>query len=314
MPSIAMTDAASPVTSLLGCVVRAAREEWSGSIVVHLPDCALGEVVMVRGKVAWAACSEQSENLGSLLCRFAHISAAELSTVNKLYQQERGKKKMGAILEEQGLMARPVLHRCLMLHIRFALASLLSYQDSLVEPRPGAIATDAQHLFLPEEVLPFGVARDLALRWEASRWELSPLDSDHDWKRITSEHHLLKPFFALPGYRCAAIVSSHGGVVAAHRSAAGVNPLFLGVLVASHLESAGELSSGAELGATRATFLECDEGLLAARWVNPSALFACAVLTDGRGELGSLTAATGEVSKRVVSWIREAGPEVIEWD
>ncbi len=297
---------AKSATSLLGCVVRAAWEQWSGAIVVRQRDRALGEVVMAQGKVAWAACKDQSENLGSLLCRFGHISAAELATANRLYQQEHGKKKLGAILEERGLMARPVLRRCLMLHIRFAFTSLLSYRESLVDPCPGTLAIDEQHLFLPEEVLPFGAARELALRWEGS----SP--HGDDWERTTAEHHLLRPFFELPGYRSAALVSSHGGVVVAHQGLPEVNPRILGVLVASHLESARELSTSAALGPTRATFLECEDGLLAARWIDASALFACAVLTGGSGELGAMAAATREVAGAVVTWIREARPELVD--
>jgi len=286
-------------SSLLGCIIQGLWEEWSGTIDVKVRDRVVGQVVMAKGKVAWATSKDQTENLASLVWRLSHITAEELSTVSKTYYKHKGKKKIGTILEEEGLMSRPVLRRCLMLHIRFALANLFSHEDALVDPRPEVLQTDDEILFLPEEVVPFSVIADFAKGWvERNK------DDDY-FRKVTTDSFVLRPLFELPGYMASAVISAHGGVLVAHRSVDWLEPKILAVLVASMLETSMDLSSAIELGQARATMVECSSGFIVARWVDRDKQFACVAMTDHDANLGLIHAGLNRLSGTITTWLEQ---------
>jgi len=286
-------------SSLLGCIIQGMWDEWSGTIDVKQAELLLGQVVMAQGKIAWATSNRQTENLASLVWRLSYISVEQLSTVSKLYYRHKGKRKIGAILEQEGLMSRPVLRRCLMLHIRFALANLFSHGDALVDPRPDSLATDEDILFLPEEVLPFAVISDFAKEWVQHNRDAAY------WQQVTAENNMLAPLFELPGYLASAVVSAHGGVVVAHGKVDWMEPRILAVLVASVMERSMELASVVELGQVRATMVEFGEGYLGVRWVDDSQQFACVTITDHDGNLGHTLSGLDRISVTIASWLDE---------
>jgi predicted regulator of Ras-like GTPase activity (Roadblock/LC7/MglB family) len=297
-------------STLLGCIIQGMLEEWSGTIDVNRRDETLGQVVLARGKIAWATSNQQTENLASLVWRLSHITSEQLSAVSKTYYRHKGKKKIGAILAEEGLMTRPVLRRCMMLHIRFALANLFAFQDVMVDPRPESLVTDDEILFFPEEVVPFS-----AVEAFTSEWIRNNRDEEH-WAQVSAQSYLLQPLFALPGYLASAVISAHGGVVVAHRSVDWLEPKVLGVMVANLLETSTDMSTAIELGQPRSTMVECTEGRLVARWVDDERQFACVAMTTHDGDLPSSLAALEQICTTLTGWLRkvcgDAAPEESE--
>ena len=289
-------------TSLLACIVEAVCKEWSGRLDVRIEGKSLGHVVMAGGKVAWAKCNDQTENLASLLWRLSHITSEQLNEVSKLYYKYQGKRRIGAILEEHGIMSRPVLRRCLMLHIRFALTSLFAYPDALVDLVPEAIALDETILFNPEEVLPFPLATDFAREW---------IDKNQEpgyWQRISAESSVLKPLQQLPSYKASAVVSSHGSVLVAHsaQSPLQAQAQVLGVLLASLAEAGNDLTRVMGLGQVDAATLECTEGLLSTRWIDAEHNFLVVVLAAA-GAAGEASSHLRELCGTLSAWLERAG-------
>lgn len=284
-------------STLLGCIIQGMLEEWSGTIDVNRRDETLGQVVLARGRIAWATSNQQTENLASLVWRLSHITSEQLSAVSKTYYRHRGKKKIGAILAEEGLMTRPVLRRCMMLHIRFALANLFAVQDVMVDPRPESLVTDDEILFFPEEVVPFSAVQEFTAEWIRQN-----RDEGH-WAEVSARSYLLQPLFALAGYLASAVISAHGGVVVAHRSVDWLEPKVLGVMVANLLETSTAMSAAVELGQPQSTMVECTDGRIVARWVDDERQFACVAMTRRDGDLPSSLEALERICTTLTGWL-----------
>lgn len=105
-------------------LASAAGSGWSGRIEALGPEGPSGMVVFHKGRVAWAVCKGQREDLGRYLWRLGKLSPEALKAAQARYRAEGGQRKLGAILEQDHQLDRPVLRHCLRLHTRQAVDAL----------------------------------------------------------------------------------------------------------------------------------------------------------------------------------------------
>jgi len=127
-------------TSFWEVLSTAASSGWSGQIEALDEDGKAGLVVFHQGRIAWAVSRHQTEHLGAFLARLGKLSHEQLKAAQACYRAEGGRRKLGAILEQDHRVDRPVLRHCLRLHTRRAVDSLacrpqLTLLSSSVGPR-----------------------------------------------------------------------------------------------------------------------------------------------------------------------------------
>jgi len=260
------------------CLARGIRLDWSGAIdVVDGDGEPLGQIVLSDGRVAWATHCRQAETLGVFLWRLGRITRAQLNQVSEIYRAHQGKKKLGAILEETGLVSRPVLRRCLLLHLRSALDRVLAEPEALARMAPGPRIPDEPFLFgLGEVISPMTPHEELHALVEEMDVDLGWQES---WFTLNRENLILRGLTALPGYLASAVFSFDGDVVVAHNSGVNMDLAGFGVLVAAVLEGAARAAGTSPLGRLGTVALCCDHGLLSASWLDNDRYYFVCVLT-----------------------------------
>lgn len=282
---------------LFEALSAAADERWSGDLGVSARGEPLGNVRIAAGKIAWAQAVDQTENLGSFLWRIGRITREQLERVRKLHNKYGGAKQLATIMDEEGMIARPVLRHCLKLHIEFALTSLFSRGAVDVARTELADAGAEQpFVFEPEEVLPLPVASGFIRRW-SERFK-----SGDRWTAITGDNDVLGPFVALPGYIASCVVAHDGSVLVAHFDNGSRKTSIFGVLLATMVDKAANLATSVELGALHEVALRCAEGLLLARWVDPEHQYLVAVL-----------AGAGEDSRALLERLEQHSADIARW-
>jgi predicted regulator of Ras-like GTPase activity (Roadblock/LC7/MglB family) len=254
----------------------AQRHTFCGQITVRQDDEALGLVVFDEGRVAWAVCRRQPETLGRFLRRIGRVTREQLDRVQKRYEACGRRRKIGALLEEEGMIRRPVLRRCLLLHTRMALESLLGTPPGETAAHPGRLEVDPEMTFSLEELMPTqSHAVDAAAR-PSTRWRT--------WNR---ENRFLEPLSRIAGYRAAALINADGGVYAAHAAGEQLDVTVLGVYLAAVLESASRAATSSALGQVEFALLDCSEGALVARWLDEQRTHLVVVLVAEDGQIGA---------------------------
>lgn len=256
LPSTALAD-------VLHLVSRAGR---SIAVNLHHGDAALGCVMLVRGRVAWAVSREQPVMLGDVLVQRGHLSRAQLATATAAWREAGGRVKLGAVLEELGLIGRPALRECLLLHTREALRSLLRRDDLRISASGTVREEDEALLFDLDEVLA-GPAPAAAPPGAAAA---------------------LHALFAAPGYQACLVASAGGGLLAAHAAGPGLSPGPLASRAAALLLAAGRLAEVPGLEAPGLVTSRHAGGAVLAAWVEPGRALAAAVLRGEGAEAAGL--------------------------
>jgi predicted regulator of Ras-like GTPase activity (Roadblock/LC7/MglB family) len=283
------------------CLSRVIEEMWSGSLeVCDAAGQPLGQVVLSYGKIAWAACRGQSENLGVFLWRLGRITKDQLAHVQQIFREQKGEKKLGAILEESGILSRSVLRRCLLLHTRSALEALLAHGDAQTKMWLSAPRADERILFAPNEVLPAGFSSELV-----TEWTCGDSGSLRSWRRLNNAV-VLEQFMELPGHQGSAIVSSDGDLVAANSTSSALNFSLLSVFVTATLEAAAGTARAAGMSALRFLVLECQAGTLVARWLDDARRELVLVLVDPDVDVAPTQRAIAENAPLIIEWLRGA--------
>ncbi len=257
-------------------LAAACSQGYSGQVVVLSGDQRKGMLVLHQGRVAWAIHQAQQENLGTFLRRLGRVTRQQLQTVQVQYSQHGGKKKIGELLEEAGIIRRPVLRRCLLLHTRSALQGLLREPQLRIEQHPVALTVDAEMTFSMEELMP-----DAITRKESDRLDQSPT-------RWTAKNRLLGGLRDLSGYRASAVISADGEAVCAHSTASGFEPTVFGVYLAAVLEASSRAVVSTQLGQVDFALLDCSAGALVARWIDEHRDHLVVVLVGEEGRLGAV--------------------------
>ncbi len=279
------------VESALGRELRSlCAASRSGRVVVHERGEVRGQVVVLNGQVGWAVAINQAQDLGCFLQRLGKVSRGDLAAVRRRFQELGGRRKFGALLEEAGLIKRPVLRRCLMLHTRAALANLLDgVQEATVDVEPVQLEADSEMTFALGEIMQEEFDTSSRVSW-------SEFD---DW---TSDNEVLKPLSLVPGYRASAVLATDGRVLIAQSISARSDPSLIAIFLATVLEYATYAMTG--VGAVRLALLECEEGSIIARWIDADSTRLLALLLEPDGSLGMAKLRMGELVAQLEPAVR----------
>jgi len=276
----------------------ARQEVWSGRISVSVEGRQVGAVVLRAGRVAWAVCANQPEDLGTFLWRLGRVTREDLHEIRRRYEEQQGRRKLGALMEEAGVLPRTVLQRCLLLHTRRAMSCLSSYPDPLVQAERTELAVEESMTFSVVDVLP-GLGES----------EFPPQASTSAllvgrWSKWTAENSVLAEFSELPGYLAAGVFAREGEVLAAH-AARDIDPSTIGIFVVSVLESSARTVRSAGLGAVSNICLECDEGTIVTQWLDEHRNHVVVVVIESNANVGMARYKVGVRAPLLAAWARE---------
>jgi hypothetical protein len=250
---------------------RAAADRLSGSVRLHVGAAQVGLVFFVDGHVVWATCREQRETLGTFLWRLGHITRRQLEIVGKVFEGHQGRKKFGQLLEELGLMPRPILRRCLLLHTREALRTLLACRGVVCTTVSETVGVTDDTLFALDEVLPFPDALGAhpvgppALAPTAGRGGGEPIEL----------------LFEIPDYLACAVVSAQGEVLTGHATRCGQDLVPLGIFAGAAADGAERLVASGGLGPMGLLSIGSTSGRALIRWVDEAKRYLVVVLVGG---------------------------------
>jgi predicted regulator of Ras-like GTPase activity (Roadblock/LC7/MglB family) len=284
------TEAASPEDRpLLAALEEEVRAGSSGLLEVGTGIEPIGKVLLVSGRVAWATCVYQPENLGQLLRRLGHLSESDLERVEATYTEQGGKTKLGRLLEEAGLVTRPVLRRCLLLHVRMALACMLPNHDLRAHWTPGECAGDEDLTFALDQLL-VGLAGRSDDPWIAG---------DRLWA-LAQELSQLK---SVDGFRGAVIATGEGASVTSvgYADAAGTGVQELALVSSSLLVESRQIAPHLSTGPPRCGFLEGPEGIVIASWIDEQRSLIVAAAVDTSARLGVAKHRLEQTAERLCS-------------
>lgn len=264
---------------------NAVEIKWSGILNAMKDSQQVGVVVLRDGHVAWAVSNTQTENFASFLERIGMVPKDRLDEVVLKYRSLGKSKKLGALLEETGLISHALLRDCLKAHVSAAISSMMADSEIILQARGGEMVVDTSLIFLLSEVYP-------ALQEEALSEVLShdPKDADtlnENEESLPVDRVILQGLAALPGYLYS-VVSNTGGDQLAYHVADGVSvdttqllPSILVWLGASTLSS-NELKIGKVLFG----FVQSEEGSLFVHMVDTRNNYFLAVVCDEKAKLG----------------------------
>ncbi len=270
-----MAEPASPEisTGFRAELLAAVREPGSGRLEAYSSGEHVGTVVVSRGRMVWATCRYQPEELGGFLRRLGHVTPEQLATASRTYQRHAGRRKLGGILEEAGIVSRPVLRRCLLLHIRMALACLMRNEALVGRWENREDAEPGEMSFALQEVFP-----------ELERASRPGAGGQEDDEIAAA----LEPLAAITGYRSSVVTDAWGAALAAHGKAA-EDPLeasLVATAAAGLAESGAHVARGAGLGRPAILLVEGAAGSLAVRWLDLDRRLLVALRLEEDGRTG----------------------------
>jgi predicted regulator of Ras-like GTPase activity (Roadblock/LC7/MglB family) len=287
-------------------LIDAVERLWTGQIDVYDHKGALGEVILEQGRVAWARCRAQEENLVDLLWRLGRISRGQLTRVQRIFKDSGGQRRLGSILEEEGFMSRPVLRRCLLLHTRNALKGLIAHTDSRARVKTKGNGhpqlTDEQIVFGPLEVLPEALLSAMVLPEE--------LDEGNEWVRSwfsqNRDNVVLRDLAQVRGYQASAVFSFDGDVVTAHSRSNAVDVAATCVYMAAMMEAGSRAAAAAKVPTQQNVTLQCEEGWVSACWLDSYRYYQALVLVDRAGDPTEIGEVIGRSVPQLQAWLMPA--------
>lgn len=247
-------------------LVRLGRARWTGQLFFAAGGQVKGSIVLHQGRVAWAVAADHQEDLGTFLWRLGRVSREQVAEVRRKYEKNLGARKLGSLLEEEGLITRDALRRCLLLHTRMVVSAILARRD--LEPSSLDITLEIDpevsfelgellpELLAPESVEPGGEAAGASGGEAGPRW--------WPWRRRRA---MITGFDQVEGFVGAAVVSAEGELVAADGRQSEFDPAILGFFVASALGTVGRVAAPS-LGPVEVACFELGRGTLVARWLD----------------------------------------------
>lgn len=279
-------------------LLAAARNRWSGQLFFSSLGQIKGSVSFVGGRIAWAVSADHKEDLGTLLWRLGRVTEQDILEARKQYEKHHGAIKLGSLLEEAGLIQRAALRRCLMLHTRMVMTSLLTYGElEATWSDADDLSTDQETTFDIEEVMPELLSpepEEATAPPEEQRW--------WEWRR---RNETIAGLDQVEGYVGAAVVSVEGELIAADGQKSTFNPATLGFFITSALDSIDRVTS-ATRGRSKVMYIDLENGGVAARWITEAREYLVLILFDAGGKLETasyiLNAATPSIARIIEKW------------
>jgi predicted regulator of Ras-like GTPase activity (Roadblock/LC7/MglB family) len=259
-------------------------KRWSGILRVTKESEQIGSVFMRDGNVAWAVSKKQTENFTSFLERIGLIPKEKLSEIISKYKALGKSKKVGELLEEEGLITHEKLRECLCAHIRAAIASMMDDPLVLIEASHGEMVVDANLLFLLDEVLPDQCQADEAL--DAGSCGDSPREGQNRSENNDKLIDILGNLAAMQGYRNSFISGADGKLLALHKSDVDQDPEASVSSATTWINLSATYSASVYFGKMECLILEHENGLLIAQSVDNEKQCFVAVSFEKDGKLG----------------------------
>lgn len=262
-------------------LIHASESRWSGMLRAMKDDEQVGVVFMREGHVAWAVSNSQTENFGSFLERIGMVPKERLNEVVQKYRALGKTKKLGALLEEAGLISRAALRECLKAHVRAALAAMR--RDPLItfQARDGEMSIDASLVFLLSEVFP-ETGENIPETSGESEENTAPSPPEPP----SADGGLLEELGHLPGYLYSFVADTAGEVLSLH-AADGVQPdidrILPGILAWIRSSLGMDLM---EMGMLQLAFIQSEKGSLFAHMTCADNRYFLAVACDDTAKLG----------------------------
>jgi hypothetical protein len=264
---------------------NAVEIRWSGILRAVKDSEQVGVVVMRDGHIAWAVSNSQTENFASFLERIGMVPKEKLNEVVQKYRSLGKTKKLGALLEEAGLISHSTLRECLKAHVKAALSSMMDDPEILLEARHGEMVIDASLIFLLGEVMPNSreeASPPLAVVADPEANEAFKEEAPHK-----EELQVLQELATLQGYQYSLVGDMSGTILSLHESdeipfeTDDVVPAIIDWLNAS----CGN-SSAMKMGRVRFTVLTCESGSLFVQMVDEVNRHFLAVACDNNARMG----------------------------
>jgi len=293
-----------PLMAPINALRSAEKDHWTGELRAEGKEHLEGIVVFNEGRVAWAVCSAQHEDLGTFLWRLGRITREQLVEIRKQYQANDGSKKLGALLEEAGLIRRTVLERCLLLHTRMALTTLTKTNGLRWQRTRGHLRLEDDVGFSLDDLLP-----ELAGANELET-ELKLSVAAGNWSHWNVHNAVLRVMEEVPGYRGALVVARTGAITLAHLPDASLDAMQLGVSIVSIIEVVRRGIHSYNAGELSTMSLECsDLSIIVNRAIHGTG-HCIVLLLDADAQLGHARFKLGTLRERVAKKL--ARIEVIE--
>lgn len=259
--------------------------KWSGTLNAMKDSQQVGLVVLRDGNVAWAVSNSQTENFASFLERIGMVPKDRLDEVLLKYRSLGKSKKLGALLEETGLISRTMVRECLKAHVSAAISSMMADSEIILKARGGEMVVDTSLIFRLSEVYP-------ALGEESLSEGMSQVPEDsvamvENEESLPEERVILQDLAALPGYRYSVVSDTEGNQFAYHM-AEGVSvdtkQLLPSILV---WREASTLSSNElKIGKVLFGFVQSEFGSLFVHMIDTESSYFLAVVCDEKAKLG----------------------------
>jgi predicted regulator of Ras-like GTPase activity (Roadblock/LC7/MglB family) len=282
-----------PLIELFDALRSAERDRWTGELRAEGKEHLEGIVVFNEGRVAWAVCSAQHEDLGTFLWRLGRITREQLVEIRKQYQANFGSKKLGALLEEAGLIRRTVLERCLLLHTRMALTTLTKTKGLRWQRTRGHIQLEDDVGFSLDDLLP-----ELAGANEIET-ELKLSVAAGNWSNWNVHNAVLRVMEEVPGYRGALVVARNGAITLAHLPDSSLDAMQLGVSIVSIIEVVGRGVRSYNAGELSTMSLECSDLSIIVNCALDGTRHCIVLLLDVGAQLGHARFKLGTLRERV---------------
>lgn len=286
-------------TELLECLRSAQGESWCGSIQVYSDSTTSGQVILEKGKIAWATSPKQHETLGGLLWRLGYLTKSQLSLVRNVFKACGGRKKLGTILDECGFLSRAVLRRGLLLHTRSAIGSLNEVRSTKVEMVPGDLARDELFVFELDELLDPKLedAYPKTMPTKNATWRF--------WTSAGEENRVLRGFYKLAQYVASGIYNREGSIVTAHVANSKTDPFEIGALAASLMEGADRAFEPTGFGEPHILLVEHSDGWLVSSWVGAGRDYIVAVMVEASGIPGLVRSTLKKSMPQLEKWLED---------
>jgi predicted regulator of Ras-like GTPase activity (Roadblock/LC7/MglB family) len=257
--------------------------KWCGILRVFKDDEQIGSVFMRDGQVAWAVSKNQTENFSSFLERIGLIPKEKLSEIVSKYKALGKSKKLGALLEEEGLISHDKLRECLRAHIRAAITSMMDDPEVVINASNGEMIVDTNLLFLLNEVLPNYYHGEEPVDTETVEADFPENQDEADNTEKIID--ILGNLAMLPGYQYSFISAPDGKLLALHKSEADSNSESAADSAIAWINTSLNNANG-QFGDMECIILEHGKGSLIAQMANGEKHYFVTVSCGKDGKLG----------------------------
>ena len=287
----------------IDALLKTAEKKWGGILRVMKDADQIGSVFMRDGQVAWAVSKNQTENFSSFLERIGMIPKEKLSEIVARYKALGKAKKLGTLLEEEGLISRAKLRECLRAHIRAAIASMMDDPEVVINASHGEMIVDANLMFLLNEVLPLhylsGEPDDTGF------FETSPEDNRQEDADAGKAVDILAHLASLPGYRFSFLAGANGKLLALHKADSILNAGETAAKAIAWINSTAMNAADEDFGELECIIMEHGKGLQVTQWMDDESHCFIAGSFDKDGKLGVIKHKISEMIPSIRQLIAE---------